>query len=1681
MGASSEKAKELLRVVRTYPHTTLAPPFLLLCVFVGAGLFGYFAFRSFELEGSVGTKDRAQAIASQAAEWWAEQVLQAQEPLALLAALVAQRPAVLLQCFNDSSGFMTQHGIVGNQSLRYELQLLPNGVVQSVRPASGAQSSALGIDVFASSSALAGLARQSVVERRPVTWGPAPLPSLSSSSTNSTGDNSSGMGFVILQPVFVPAAASIAEAAEAAGSTSSGGVVTAAASTHINPLCGPACALNASSMGLQWWGFVAAAVDVGTIATAPASPLLLLEQLGYRYQVLVLGGSGSGSSSGSGSGDIGAAAESALESSSVPPSGDYREGRAALEPGGVRPQRLMLAVRLSPATGWAGDEAHTYAVSMLAVLCCMGFAAASLLFGALVSWRRNKMLLETLLPKAVLKDLRGEDTSVLGAAQMRPTDTPADTLLSVLADLLEGVTPDLRDVVLVRTALQRNWDVYAPFNLRSHIKGANLDADVAQALMQQLMGNDFGGTPYDSGYGNIMCTANGYNGNATGHGMRGYSAAGGGYSASLSGLGQGSGGPTRRISGFVPYNLDTMAGALQFILSSDASFPDSAPSGALLGPPHLPGASPNSTAAAAAGAGGTPPMPGSSLYEAALAIPEGSSVSLAEIGDGGAAAGGGGRCTVSGTLHTIPSGVVATPAGPSWRTQSLPPTAPRAAAALQPAAYTAGGGGAVAAGAAAAMAALPVLPLKVMNLRGSTDDRTRSQLAASLPLPPPSQLQPSSPQALLAGGQACHSRQLQPPALAAAAAASAVTDSAYLSPTALYNSTVGATGASSVATGPTASGGRSHASLLLRMSSSGSLMRGLRRPPSQQQPQQRNLSQPHSLAQAQASQQQAPVPLPALPLPLALGSLPAVLVTQAIYRSYTVSGVPEDAAVCDGAVDSTDEESGLYGPCGAADLMSLAVGGTIGGGGGAIDFGGGYGGTSGAAEAAHLGANPRFTRTTEAALMPPNHHHYHHHHSHQHAQHTQHRPGSMTLTSTGTGSLLLTVRATHDAAGAAGGGTSTPRPDRRSSANSRQRRPPGRAASFGLPDSPTQLISSSVAEGVGTAASRVQLYARGGRRSVELTSFTHTGGSSAADLGLVGGGAGVAGAAGGGGDAGKAEDSAPLQSYALALLHKPASRLGMLRHPQQQAAAPGAAASPQPGATQQQPQLRREQSTALTVAGTAAAAAVAAAAATSGAGSPSLAQLAQAQHAQHALTRQRKAASHDRLSSGSLLHRLDLSPFLTADAGAAADGAAAAAAGSNGASAIAPSQLLLASPQPLASQTLPLQPPVPCMLEVERLLAKSGSWEFDTWALQEATQGHALSVLGFYLLRQAGLLDRFKLKPVKVARLLRAIENGYLDNPYHSAIHAADVLQTLHVIIHSAQLHVHYLDALGLLASYYAAIVHDFAHPGLTGDFLIATSDPLAIRYNDRSPLENHHCAASFGLLRRRELDALAPLSQSERSSFRKQVIELVLATDMKQHFSILSHFNTVHRLAAYSQQAASPHAQQQPSPKVSSPMAVSGKGGTHKPGQLQSHASVEESLVVLQLAEGEGGLLAQADAAASAAAAGVPPPRPVDDTERLLSLQIALKCADIGHLGESLGVHKKWLANLEEEFFRQGDKERELGIPISPLFDRNKQGVSKSQVGFYDFVGLPLVHALSSAFPGSKPLMSWLRADFFA
>lgn len=45
---------------------------------------------------------------------------------------------------------------------------------------------------------------------------------------------------------------------------------------------------------------------------------------------------------------------------------------------------------------------------------------------------------------------------------------------------------------------------------------------------------------------------------------------------------------------------------------------------------------------------------------------------------------------------------------------------------------------------------------------------------------------------------------------------------------------------------------------------------------------------------------------------------------------------------------------------------------------------------------------------------------------------------------------------------------------------------------------------------------------------------------------------------------------------------------------------------------------------------------------------------------------------------------------------------------------------------------------------------------------------------------------------------------------------------------------------------------------------------------------------------------------------------------------------------------------------------------------------------------------------------------------------------------------------SLLDEFFLQGDKERDLGLPFSPLCDRNNTLVAESQIGFIEFIVEP-------------------------
>ncbi|XP_041923508.1 calcium/calmodulin-dependent 3',5'-cyclic nucleotide phosphodiesterase 1A isoform X2 [Alosa sapidissima] len=273
-------------------------------------------------------------------------------------------------------------------------------------------------------------------------------------------------------------------------------------------------------------------------------------------------------------------------------------------------------------------------------------------------------------------------------------------------------------------------------------------------------------------------------------------------------------------------------------------------------------------------------------------------------------------------------------------------------------------------------------------------------------------------------------------------------------------------------------------------------------------------------------------------------------------------------------------------------------------------------------------------------------------------------------------------------------------------------------------------------------------------------------------------------------------------------------------------------------------------------------------------------------------------------------------------------------------------------------------------------------WTFDVFALHEASSEHALKFMVYELLTRYDLINRFRIPVSSLVSFVEALELGYSKhrNPYHNLIHAADVTQTAHyLMLHTGVMH--WLTELEILAMVFAAAIHDFEHTGTTNNFHIQTRSEVAILYNDRSVLENHHVSAAYRLMQEDEMNILVNLTKDDWRELRSLVIEMVMSTDMSCHFQ-----------------------------------------------QIKTMRSA------LQQPEG---------------------------IDKPKALSLMLHAADISHPAKAWKLHYRWTQSLMEEFFRQGDKEAELGLPFSPLCDRKATMIAQSQIGFIDFIVEPTFSVL--------------------
>ncbi|XP_057159265.1 cGMP-inhibited 3',5'-cyclic phosphodiesterase 3A isoform X4 [Ursus arctos] len=262
------------------------------------------------------------------------------------------------------------------------------------------------------------------------------------------------------------------------------------------------------------------------------------------------------------------------------------------------------------------------------------------------------------------------------------------------------------------------------------------------------------------------------------------------------------------------------------------------------------------------------------------------------------------------------------------------------------------------------------------------------------------------------------------------------------------------------------------------------------------------------------------------------------------------------------------------------------------------------------------------------------------------------------------------------------------------------------------------------------------------------------------------------------------------------------------------------------------------------------------------------------------------------------------------------------------------------TPEAMIFLDKPVLAPEPLVMDnLDSIMEQLNTWNFPIFDLVEKIgrkRGRILSQVSYRLFEDMGLFEAFKIPVREFMNYFHALEIGYREIPYHNRIHATDVLHAVWYLTtqpipgHSTVMNDHgsasdsdsdsgfthghmgyvfskmynvpddkygclsgNIPALELMALYVAAAMHDYDHPGRTNAFLVATSAPQAVLYNDRSVLENHHAAAAWNLfMSRPEYNFLVNLDHVEFKHFRFLVIEAILATDLKKHFDFVAKFN---------------------------------------------------------------------------------------------------------------------------------------------------------------------------------------------
>jgi cGMP-dependent 3',5'-cyclic phosphodiesterase len=151
-------------------------------------------------------------------------------------------------------------------------------------------------------------------------------------------------------------------------------------------------------------------------------------------------------------------------------------------------------------------------------------------------------------------------------------------------------------------------------------------------------------------------------------------------------------------------------------------------------------------------------------------------------------------------------------------------------------------------------------------------------------------------------------------------------------------------------------------------------------------------------------------------------------------------------------------------------------------------------------------------------------------------------------------------------------------------------------------------------------------------------------------------------------------------------------------------------------------------------------------------------------------------------------------------------------------------------------------------------------------------------------------VQEFKIPEDKLARFLLLVQKGYRSMPYHNWHHAFSVAHFSYCCMKNLRLIergiITKIQGFSLLV---AALCHDLDHRGFNNSYMTQSGSMLARLYSSEGSVnERHHLSQAICILNDQGSKILDSLSTEQFMESIDYVRELILATDLANHFRIL-------------------------------------------------------------------------------------------------------------------------------------------------------------------------------------------------